>query len=71
MTKEFTITDAQDGSGDAILTFPDGFCEKMDWKVGDSLDLKVINGNLHIKKLENTKKCASGTMKSRKKTKNR
>lgn len=35
------ITDAEDGSGDGILTFPDGLCEKMGWKEGDSLNIEL------------------------------
>lgn len=34
-----TIEDANDGSGDAILNFPEGFCESLGWKEGDTLDL--------------------------------
>lgn len=32
------ITDSEDGSGDGILTFPEGLCEKMGWNEGDTLD---------------------------------
>jgi hypothetical protein len=46
-----TIQDAQDGSGDGILTFPEGFTETVGWKVGDTLDLVVSDtGNLIITK---------------------
>jgi hypothetical protein len=37
----FTIEDAEDGSGDGILTFPEGFCEEVGWKEGDTLNLEV------------------------------
>lgn len=39
------IEDANDGSGDGILTFPEGMCEKVGWKEGDTLNLEVIDGN--------------------------
>lgn len=32
------ITDAEDGSGDGILTFPEGLCEKLGWNEGDTLN---------------------------------
>ena len=35
------IQDASDGSGDGILTFPPELLEKMGWKEGTVLDLKV------------------------------
>jgi hypothetical protein len=38
-----TIQDAEDGSGDGILTFPDGFCEKLGWKEGDQLELELLD----------------------------
>lgn len=45
------IEDAGDGSGDGILTFPEGFCESQGWKVGDTLDLFASGeGNLIISK---------------------
>lgn len=45
------IEDAGDGSGDAILTFPEGFCETVGWKVGDTLDLYISGtGGLTISK---------------------
>lgn len=34
-----TIEDANDGSGDGILTFPEGMCETLGWKAGDTLNL--------------------------------
>ena len=37
----FIIEDARDGSGDGILTFPEGFCEEYGWKEGDTLNLEV------------------------------
>jgi len=36
------ITEADDGSGDAILTFPDELIEEMGWKEGTKLNLKVV-----------------------------
>jgi hypothetical protein len=36
-----TIEDAPDGSGDGILTFPDGFCEKVGWEEGDTINIEA------------------------------
>jgi hypothetical protein len=45
------IEDANDGSGDGILTFPEGFCKTVGWKEGDTLNLCVsVAGNLIISK---------------------
>jgi bifunctional DNA-binding transcriptional regulator/antitoxin component of YhaV-PrlF toxin-antitoxin module len=43
MTKSYvtTIEDAPDGSGDGILTFPDGILEELGWKEGQLLDISV------------------------------
>lgn len=35
------IEDANDGTGDGILTFPEGFCEEYGWKEGDTLNFEV------------------------------
>jgi antitoxin component of MazEF toxin-antitoxin module len=35
------IQDAEDGSGDGILTFPPELIEKMGWKEGTTLHLEV------------------------------
>lgn len=51
ITEYASIEDAGDGSGDGILTFPEGFCETQGWKVGDTLDLFASSdGNLIISK---------------------
>lgn len=45
------IEDADDGSGDAILNFPDGLCDNLGWKEGDTLNLEIgDDGKLHITK---------------------
>lgn len=45
------IEDANDGSDDAILTFPEGLCETVGWKVGDTLNLHISGtGSLIISK---------------------
>jgi hypothetical protein len=43
-----TIEDANDGTGDGILTFPPEVCEMNGWKEGTVLNLEVIDGVLHI-----------------------
>jgi hypothetical protein len=45
------IEDAQDGSGDGILTFPPELIEETGWKEGDTLNLKVSeSGSIIITK---------------------
>ena len=44
----FIIEDANDGSGDGILTFPEGFCDEYGWKEGDTLNLEVSEENTLI-----------------------
>ena len=47
------IEDAQDGSGDGILTFPPELIEETGWKEGDTLKLEVSeDGKLIITKKE-------------------
>jgi hypothetical protein len=43
-----TIEDANDGTGDGILTFPPELCEMQGWKEGTLLYLSVKNGGLII-----------------------
>jgi hypothetical protein len=43
-----TIEDANDGTGDGILTFPPELCEMQDWKEGMLLYIKTHNGGLLI-----------------------
>ena len=45
-TTELIETD--DGTGDAILQFPDELIEEMGWKEGTVLKLAVKNGLLYI-----------------------
>jgi hypothetical protein len=35
------IEDAEDGSGDGILTFPPEMVEELGWKAGDTLNLEA------------------------------
>lgn len=47
------IEDAEDGSGDGILTFPPELIEETGWKEGDTLKLEVSeDGKLIITKKE-------------------
>jgi hypothetical protein len=43
-----TIEDANDGTGDGILTFPPELCEMKGWKEGTILWLDVVDGKLII-----------------------
>lgn len=46
-----TIEDAEDGSGDGILTFPPDFIEKTGWKEGDTISMEVSpEGTLILQK---------------------
>lgn len=42
------IEDANDGTGDGILTFPPELCEMKGWKEGTTLYMEAIDGALHI-----------------------
>lgn len=46
------ILDAEDGSGDGILQFPDEFCLEQDWREGDTIHMEVVNGELIIRNLD-------------------
>lgn len=62
MTKTWTVTleDAKDGSGDAILPFPDEMIIELGWEVGDLLDLSLDDaGNIIIRNLTHETKQTS------------
>lgn len=47
------VEDAKDGSGDAILTFPDEMVLLMGWKSGTILDINNDeNGNIIVKEVK-------------------
>ena len=48
-----TIEDANDGSGDGILTFPPEFIEQEGWKEGDLVDISLENDKIVIRHLGN------------------
>jgi hypothetical protein len=50
-TTELIETD--DGTGDAILQFPDDFIETTGWKVGTELKLTVVGHSLIIEEKKN------------------
>ena len=58
MTKTYVsyVEDAPDGSGDAILTFPDEMIEELGWKEGQKLDISVNDSGLIILKALDPKK---------------
>ena len=47
-----TIEDAEDGSGDGILTLPPELCELKGWKEGTVLNLEVSDGILIITEVD-------------------
>jgi len=53
---ETTIEDANDGSGDGILTLPPELCEMQGWKEGTVLEIENIDGCLYISEVKNLTK---------------
>jgi hypothetical protein len=51
-TKKYVseIMEADDGSGDAILQFPDEMIESLGWKEGDTLSISAENDVIILKK---------------------
>lgn len=49
-----TLIDAGDGSGDAILNFPDEMMTLMGWVIGDTLFIEVINNCIKVTKTNNS-----------------
>jgi hypothetical protein len=48
-----TVEEADDGSGDIVLPFPQDFLDQQGWKNGDVLDWKDLgNGTWSLTKLE-------------------
>ena len=47
-----TIVDAEDGSGDGILQFPDNFLDEFGWKEGDRLDMRVEGTAIIIENID-------------------
>lgn len=45
------LIDVGDGSGDAILTFPDELLESLGWIVGDELLLDVVGSSITFTKI--------------------
>lgn len=54
--KKFTtianLRDADDKTGDMILDIPEEILDANDWKEGDILEMEVINGAIHISRIE-------------------
>jgi hypothetical protein len=51
-TKKYNseVIEADDGSGDAILQFPDEMIECLGWKEGDTLSISAENDVIILKK---------------------
>jgi len=47
-----TILEADDGTGDGILQFPDEFVKEQDWREGDRIHMDVVNNEIVIKNLD-------------------
>jgi hypothetical protein len=54
-TKKYVseVIEADDGSGDAILQFPDEMIETLGWKEGDTLSITTENDSIILKKKYN------------------
>jgi bifunctional DNA-binding transcriptional regulator/antitoxin component of YhaV-PrlF toxin-antitoxin module len=49
---DVTLIEADDGSGDLILPFPDELLKELGWKAGDVVDVYVdSSGKLAVRKL--------------------
>jgi hypothetical protein len=49
------VEEADDGSGDAILTFPPDLLEQVGWKEGDTLNwIDQKDGSWQLKKVDTT-----------------
>ena len=46
------ILETDDGSGDAILQFPEDFVSQNDWREGDRIHMKVVGESLIMKNLD-------------------
>lgn len=53
-TWQVTLIDAGDGSGDAILNFPDEMMTLMGWSIGDTLSVVVIDDLIEVTKINNS-----------------
>ena len=50
---EDLFSDIQDDPDHIMLTFPPEVVESTGWKEGDTLNVEVIDGKLHITRVEN------------------
>ena len=50
---EELFSDIPDDPDHIMLTFPPEVVESTGWKEGDTLNVEVINGKLHITRVEN------------------
>ena len=46
------ILDAEDGSGDGVIQFPEEFVKDQDWREGDRIDMNIVDGKLVIRNLD-------------------
>ena len=53
---ETIIEDANDGTGDGILTLPPELCEVRGWKEGTLLEIENIDGCLYISEIKDLTK---------------
>lgn len=46
------ILETDDNTGESILQFPEEFIREQDWREGDRIDMKVVDGQLIIRNLD-------------------
>lgn len=56
-----TIQDAEDGSGDGILTIPPEICEEFSWKEGTLLNIEVENDVIILTEIKNVQNSTTST----------
>lgn len=50
------ILDADDGSGDGILQFPEDFIKEEDWREGDRISMKAVGETIFIRNIDKDKR---------------
>ena len=44
-----TVEDSNDGSGDLLLNLPPDFLKQHDWREGDEISIKVVDGSIQLR----------------------
>ena len=46
------LIETDDGTGDAILQFPEEFTKEQDWREGDTIDIQLVDGKIILRNLD-------------------